>query len=31
MPGIDEALAEIDSLEPGEEIVYTQIAKKTWC
>lgn len=28
MPGIDEALAEIDSLEPGEEIVYTQIAKK---
>ena len=28
MPGIDEALAEIASLEPGEEIVYTQIAKK---
>ena len=28
MPGIDEALAEIDSLESGKDIVYTQIAKK---
>jgi hypothetical protein len=31
MPGIKDALDEISKLNPGEKLIYTCIAKKTWC